>query len=139
MESIAEAPWVKGTEQMKLAKTLAAYNMGRTGLVDALNKMKADGVDIYGDVESILPHLPSETRNYVQGYLEDGGLLGLTRSTSLITSISLMTSNMEVFRSQVEKIRIKKFIIFVTKKGAALSVNPFFIIPQNQTKYHSIT
>ena len=73
MESIAEAPWVKGTEQMKLAKTLAAYNMGRTGLVDALNKMKADGVDIYGDVESILPHLPSETRNYVKDILKMEG------------------------------------------------------------------
>ena len=70
MESIAEAPWVKGTEQMKLAKTLAAYNMGRTGLVDALNKMKADGVDIYGDVENILPHLSSETRNYVRDILK---------------------------------------------------------------------
>lgn len=65
MESIAEAGWVKGTDDMKMAKTLAAYNMGRTGLVDVLNKIKADGVDIYSDPKAILPYLSKETRNYV--------------------------------------------------------------------------
>jgi hypothetical protein len=49
---------------VRLIKTLAAYNMGRTSLSNYLNKQKEKGKDIYNSTDWI-KGLPVETRNYI--------------------------------------------------------------------------
>ena len=49
MKDLMSRSWNKGSDVVKQAKALAAYNMGPTRLVNILNEMKADGIDIYSD------------------------------------------------------------------------------------------
>lgn len=52
------------TEEVRLAKTLAAYNWGRGNLANYLNEAKKKGKDIYKSLDW-LSELPLETRDYV--------------------------------------------------------------------------
>lgn len=52
------------SDSVRVAKALGAYNWGSGNLVNALNKAKADGVDIYNSWDW-LPYLAPETRDYI--------------------------------------------------------------------------
>lgn len=52
------------SDSVRVAKVLGAYNWGSGNLVNALNKAKADGVDIYNSWDW-LPYLAPETRDYI--------------------------------------------------------------------------
>lgn len=52
------------TEEIRIAKALAAYNWGRGNLVKHLSKLKNSGKDIYSSMDWV-DTLPTETRNYV--------------------------------------------------------------------------
>mgnify|MGYP003588122151 CR=1 FL=1 len=56
------------SEQVRLAKTLAAYNWGRGNLKNHLESQKAKGVDIYNSLAWINT-LPKETRDYIDDIL----------------------------------------------------------------------
>lgn len=56
------------TEQVRRAKALAFYNLGRSGTIKILNKSKAGGKDIYRSLDW-LEDLPLETRDYIQKVL----------------------------------------------------------------------
>lgn len=67
IEDILRREWInKGnpSDAVKWAKVLAAYNRGPQGTLNALNKAKAAGVDIYNSFDW-LSYLPTETQNYV--------------------------------------------------------------------------
>ena len=55
------------TDEVRIAKTLAAYNWGRGNLVDFLNEKKAD-YDIYKSLDWV-EKLPKETKDYVNKIL----------------------------------------------------------------------
>jgi len=55
------------SDEVRIAKTLAAYNWGRGNLVDFLNEKKAD-FDIYNSLDWV-DKLPKETRTYVNKIL----------------------------------------------------------------------
>jgi len=71
MNDLMTREWNQGSEDVVKAKALAAYNMGPTGLVKKLNKLKADGVDIYNNLDWI-NQLNSETKNYVNKIMLGG-------------------------------------------------------------------
>ena len=71
MNDLLSRGWNKGTEEVKMAKALAAYNMGPTGLVNYLNKQKKAGVDIYNSLDWV-EGLNTETKNYVTNILLGG-------------------------------------------------------------------
>lgn len=52
------------SEEVRLAKTLAAYNWGRKNLEKHLISLKNQGKDIYSD-NSWMRGIPQETRNYI--------------------------------------------------------------------------
>lgn len=52
------------SDSVRVAKALGAYNWGSGNLVNALNKAKADGVDIYNSFDW-LSYLAPETRDYI--------------------------------------------------------------------------
>lgn len=56
------------SEQVRLAKTLAAYNWGRGNLFDLLGDLKEEGADIYNSLDWI-NKLPEESRKYVNDIL----------------------------------------------------------------------
>ena len=58
------------TDSVRIAKLLATYNSGATATVNALNKAKADGINIYHTFDW-LPYLNSESRNYVNFILRN--------------------------------------------------------------------
>jgi hypothetical protein len=62
MDDLLTRKWNKGTEKVKRAKALAAYNMGPTRLVNILNEMKADGINITSDIDWV-DKLPEYHRN----------------------------------------------------------------------------
>ncbi len=68
MESLLDRGWNKGSEEVKIAKALAAYNFGPTAVVRTLNQAREDGVDIYNSLDW-LDRLPLETRDYVSKIL----------------------------------------------------------------------
>jgi membrane-bound lytic murein transglycosylase MltF len=68
MESLLDRSWNKGSEEVKIAKALAAYNFGPTAVVRTLNQAREDGVDIYNSLDW-LERLPLETRDYVSKIL----------------------------------------------------------------------
>lgn len=68
MESLLNRSWNKGSEEVKIAKALAAYNFGPTAVVRTLNQAREDGVDIYNSLDW-LERLPLETRDYVSKIL----------------------------------------------------------------------
>ena len=71
MNDLMTREWNQGSEDVVKAKALAAYNMGPTGLVKKLNKLKADGVDIYNNLDWI-NQLNSETTDYVNKIMLGG-------------------------------------------------------------------
>lgn len=56
------------SNEVRLAKTLAAYNYGRGNLSDALNAAKEKGMDIYNSLDW-MKSLPKETSDYVNKIL----------------------------------------------------------------------
>jgi len=73
MNNIYKRPWINKqnqTQDVRLAKTLAAYNWGPTNFNEFLNKVKG-GVDIYDNKMEWLDHpeLPVETRDYIKAVL----------------------------------------------------------------------
>ena len=64
MKDLLGRDWNKGSAKVKRAKSLAAYNMGPTGLVNHLNAEKRRGVDIYDSLDWV-DGLDKETREYV--------------------------------------------------------------------------
>ena len=68
MESLMERSWNKGSDEVKIAKSLAAYNFGPTAVVRVLNQARDEGVDIYNSLDWI-KRLPLETRDYVSKIL----------------------------------------------------------------------
>lgn len=61
--------WIKGSDKVKQAKALAAYNWGPGNTVKYLNAQKAKGVDIYSDDLSWIKNMPKETRGYISNIL----------------------------------------------------------------------
>ena len=53
------------TEEVRIAKTLGAYNYGPQNLVDFLNIQKEKGIDIYKTLDWV-PNLPKETKDYIE-------------------------------------------------------------------------
>lgn len=71
MKDLLGRDWNKGSSKVKRAKSLAAYNMGPTGLVNHLNAEKKRGVDIYNSLEWV-DGLNKETREYVLNIMLGG-------------------------------------------------------------------
>tara|TARA_R100001082_G_scaffold35994_1_gene18875 strand:- start:242 stop:817 length:576 start_codon:yes stop_codon:yes gene_type:complete len=71
MDDLLTRSWNKGSDKVKVAKALAAYNMGPTGLVNYLETQKEKGVDIYETLDW-LDNLNTETKNYVKNILLGG-------------------------------------------------------------------
>ncbi len=79
MQSLYNREWNKGSKNSRIAKALAAYNMGSTKLVKILNEMKKDKIDIYLSTDWVNKlseyHLNSkgkpiiETADYIQKIL----------------------------------------------------------------------
>ena len=57
-------------DDVRLIKTLAAYNWGRGNTLDLLNELKEEGEDIYNDVKWV-DRLPQETQDYIDMILYD--------------------------------------------------------------------
>ena len=57
-------------QDVRLIKTLAAYNWGRGNTRDLLNELKEEGLDIYNDVQWV-SRLPKETQDYIDMILFD--------------------------------------------------------------------
>ena len=82
MEDLLTRNWNKGTEKVKRAKALAAYNMGPTRLVNILNEMKADGININDNIDWVdkLPKYHTnkkgkpihESKNYIKNIMLGG-------------------------------------------------------------------
>lgn len=73
LDKLLSRNWVtKGdaSDSIQWGKALAAYNYGPTNTVNALNKAKTSGADIYGSW-AWLDHMPEETRNYVNFILRN--------------------------------------------------------------------
>ena len=71
MKDLLTRSWNKGSDKVKRAKALAAYNMGPTGLVNYLETQKEKGIDIYEGLDWV-NNLNTETKNYVTNILLGG-------------------------------------------------------------------
>lgn len=75
MQNLLKREWVnKGnaTDSVKMGKVLAAYNYGATNTVNALNKAKQDGINIYETFDWVSPeYLPQETVDYINWTLRN--------------------------------------------------------------------
>tara|TARA_R110000822_G_scaffold8032_1_gene32093 strand:+ start:2611 stop:4956 length:2346 start_codon:yes stop_codon:yes gene_type:complete len=71
MNDLMSRSWNKGSEQVKRAKALAAYNMGPTKLVEKLNALKKEGKDVYEGLDWV-NELNTETSDYVTKVLLGG-------------------------------------------------------------------
>ena len=71
MKDLMGRSWNKGSEQVKRAKALAAYNMGPTKFVKKLNALKKEGKDIYKGLDWV-DELNTETSDYVTKILLGG-------------------------------------------------------------------
>lgn len=60
--------WNKGSDEVRMAKALVAYNWGPTATVRMLNEAKAKGIDIYNSLDW-LEEAPLESRDYAQKIL----------------------------------------------------------------------
>jgi hypothetical protein len=72
MSNLMNRKWNTGSDEVRRAKALAAYNMGPTKLVKKLNKLRKEGKDIYGSLDWV-DSLNDETKNYVINILQGGG------------------------------------------------------------------
>jgi soluble lytic murein transglycosylase-like protein len=61
--------WIKGSDKVKQAKALAAYNWGPGNTLKYLNAQKEKGTDIYADDLSWVSGMPKETRDYIDHIL----------------------------------------------------------------------
>jgi soluble lytic murein transglycosylase-like protein len=71
MTNLYNADFINRPDQdpeIRLAKTLAAYNWGRGNLSDYLSEQKKKGVDIYNSKDWI-NNLPKETKDYIEKIL----------------------------------------------------------------------
>lgn len=68
MGNLMDRSWNKGSEEVRIAKALAAYNAGSGRVVGILNEEKAKGTDIYDSLDW-LEAMPLETRDYVKKIL----------------------------------------------------------------------
>ena len=68
MDSLMNRSWNKGSDEVRAAKALAAYNFGPTATVRVLNEAKEAGVDIYNSLDWI-DRLPLETSDYISKIL----------------------------------------------------------------------
>lgn len=68
MESLMNRDWNKGSDEVRTAKALAAYNFGPTATVRVLNAAKEKGIDIYNSLDWI-DMLPLETSDYISKIL----------------------------------------------------------------------
>tara|TARA_R100001591_G_scaffold116705_1_gene134344 strand:- start:9188 stop:9760 length:573 start_codon:yes stop_codon:yes gene_type:complete len=76
INALSELSWIKDPpkkipEVNRLARIYASYNAGEGRIKDALEKAKADGVDIYGDPRAWFNYIPEETRGYLNKILFD--------------------------------------------------------------------
>ena len=76
INALSELSWIKDPpkkipEVNRLARIYASYNAGEGRIKDALEKAKADGVDIYGDPRAWFSYIPEETRGYLNKILFD--------------------------------------------------------------------
>ena len=72
MDDLMNRSWnQKGSKKIRIAKALAAYNMGPTGFIKYLNKQKEKGVNIYQTMDWV-NELNTETKNYVINILLGG-------------------------------------------------------------------
>ena len=72
MDNLLDRTWNTGSDEVRMAKALAAYNFGPTATVRALNKAKEKGYDIYNSLDW-LEEFPTETKDYaykILGYNE---------------------------------------------------------------------
>jgi hypothetical protein len=68
VQELYNRPWntkENPTEEVRIAKTLGAYNYGPNNLVEFLNAQKRKGIDIYKTLDWV-PNLPKETRDYIE-------------------------------------------------------------------------
>ena len=68
MSSLLDRSWVTGTDQVRMAKALAAYNAGPTRIYRILEEAKNKGYDVDNSLEW-MTFLPSESRDYIQKVL----------------------------------------------------------------------
>ena len=69
-DNLMNRPWINKegqSDSMRVAKALVAYNYGPANTLKALNKAKANGVDIYNswDWLSYVPKEPQEYTNFI--------------------------------------------------------------------------
>ena len=57
------------SDEVRMAKTLAAYNWGRGHMYDLLTEQKEKGIDIYSDDMNWIKELPVETSEYLDKIL----------------------------------------------------------------------
>ena len=76
INALSELSWIKNPPQKipnvnRLARIYASYNAGEGTIKKALERAKADGVDIYGDPRAWFDYIPEETRGYLNKILFD--------------------------------------------------------------------
>jgi|TARA_R100001463_G_scaffold2898_1_gene11988 hypothetical protein len=95
--------WNKGSDVVKQAKALAAYNMGPTRLVNILNEMKADGIDIYSDDMLWVAKLPEYHKH----------LKGTKKGESIIESMNyvenIMLGGDEIYENNYKRLYDERF------------------------------
>lgn len=74
INALSELSWIKEPPQKipevnRLARIYASYNAGEGRIKSALEKAKADGVDVYGDPRLWFKYIPEETRGYLNRIL----------------------------------------------------------------------
>ena len=71
MNYILDRPYIKkGDEKVQLAKALFAYNKGPDGALKKLNKLKAEGINIYDNLDWI-ENINKESREYIKKIFGD--------------------------------------------------------------------
>jgi len=73
MNNLIDREWVNGSETVKRAKALIAYNWGPKNTFNKLTELKKAGVDIYSDDLNWLSHFNEESRGYVERVLQGKG------------------------------------------------------------------
>jgi len=63
MSELMARSWNKGSDEVRMAKALVAYNWGPTATVRMLNQAKEDGIDIYNSLDW-LERAPLESSDY---------------------------------------------------------------------------
>jgi hypothetical protein len=76
INALSELSWIKEPPQKipevnRLARIYASYNAGEGRIRKALERAKADGVDIYSDPRLWFDYIPEETRGYLNKILFD--------------------------------------------------------------------